>query len=423
MMSQQSPSRDRKLRTTSCIAFAYGAALFAACAADGDAFEPARREQHLIGGSPVTADFFRSTVGISDDCTAAKVGPRLFLTAAHCVALGRPGRGEEVPEDFPPNDGVRAAYLPGERLRINWGLDADDADQADFTIVATSIHPSWWQCPLCQDPILAQGGAADIAVVEIAEDTPQIPAASVELGTIAPGARVFKVGWGCEERTNIDPTTLQLGRYKADDAVIIPGSEIRHHESPITDGQVVTVDASYLITAGRSQGEGNASLCLGDSGGPLYLADGGAPRIVGVNSNYTFPPSSGPDDLGGVSWTDWHTRTSLESLHDVGQWLVDLGVNTVGGGTATADCTCPRGCDAVEPARVPFMLNGPDDTCYFFDALGFSVNSHSMARVNLNGQDITNRWVGNGSYPPERDGGYYLYLQGQKAWSWAQATN
>ena len=46
-----------------------------------------------------------------------------------------------------------------------------------------------------------------------------------------------------------------------------------------------------------------------------------------------------------------------------------------------------------------------------------------MLEVNLNGQDINNRWLGNGSYPAERDGGYYLCLGGQKSWSWLQATN
>ncbi len=408
------------------LAVAGGVALLASCAVDGedrgaaDGEALASTSQALIGGTPATADHFRSTVGISDDCTAAKVGPRLFLTAAHCVALGRPGR-EPPPEGFPANGGLRSDYLPGAELLIHWGLDADDAEQAEFTIVETSIHPSWWACPLCQDPILTQAGAADIAVIEIAENTPQIPEARVELDSIETGTPVVEVGWGCEVRTNVDPNTLELGRYKREDATIIAGSAIQHDSSRITDEQVATVDASYLITAGHAQDEDFASLCLGDSGGPLYLPDNSDPRIVGVNSNYTFPPSQGPDDLGGVSWTDWHTRTSLDSLHDVGAWLVALGVNTVGGGAPISDCSCPAGCGSVQPAAVPFTHSGVVDGCFFFESLGFSVNSHSMVEVNLNGQDISNRWLGNWSYPAERDGGYYLYLQGQKSWSWAQA--
>lgn len=429
-MSTKLHFQSHKSRATaSWLAIAPSMALLAGCVMEGEAVDSASsdstasRQQDLIGGHPAAPDHFRSTVGIGDACTAAKVGDRLFLTAAHCVAVPRPLRGMPVPDDFPPNDGVRADYLPGEPLLINWGLDADDPDQAVFTIVETSIHPSWWDCPLCQDPILAQGGAADIALIEIAQNTPQIPEASVELGTIQPTTQVIKVGWGCEERTNIDPSTLELGRYKTEDASVIPVSEIQPDSSrpPMTDEQVARVDASYVITAGRAQDEDAASLCLGDSGGPLYLPDNSDPRIVGVNSDYTFRASDDPDDLGGVSWTDWHTRTSLGSLHDVGQWLIDLGVNTVDGGGSGSECTCPNGCDSVQQASVPFMHSGPVDTCYFFENLGYSVNSHSMIEVNLNGQDITNRWLGNWSYPAERDGGYYLYLEGQKAWSWAHA--
>jgi hypothetical protein len=300
----------------------------------GEAFDAtggdsiASDEQALIGGLPAAADHFRSTVGIGDVCTAAKVAPRLFLTAAHCVAVPRPGRFEPVPEDFPPNDGIGEKYLPGQPLLIHWGLDADDPEQGVLTIVGTSIHPSWWECPLCQQP--TRQGSADIAVIEIAEDTPDIPEARIELNRVEPGAQVVKVGWGCEETTNVDPTTLELGRYKTDDAAVIATSEIQHHNSPISDDQVAVIDGSYVVTAGHDQDEDNASLCLGDSGGPLYLPNDGDPRIVGVNSDYTFRPDQ--PEPGGVSWTDWHTRTSLGSLHDVGQWLIDRGVNAASGG-------------------------------------------------------------------------------------------
>lgn len=426
-MSKRSRLNTRKLRAVAlCLGVVPGLGLLAGCAVQSDAVESndgasvVTREQALIGGSAATATHFRSTVGIGDACTAAKVGPRLFLTAAHCVAIGRPGRGTPVPDDFPPNEGVRDDYLPGEPLLINWGLDADDADQDEFTIVQTTIHPSWWGCPLCQDPILGSNGAADVAVIQIAEDTPQIPEARVELDPVPVGTQVVEVGWGCEERTNIDPNTLALGRYKTAAATTIPGSSIQHDDSPITDGQVAAVDGAYLITAGHAQDEDNASLCLGDSGGPLYLPNNSDPRVVGVNANYTFPPSQGPDDLGGVSWTDWHTRTSVGSLHGVGEWLSALGVNTVGGDTPTSSCTCPTGCDAVQQASAPFTSSGVGERCYFFDSLGNSVNSHSMVEVNLNGQNITNRWLGSSSFPAERDGGYYLYVKGQRSWSWLQ---
>jgi hypothetical protein len=86
---------------------------------------------------------------------------------------------------------------------------------------------------------------------------------------------------------------------------------------------VALIAEQYVVTAGHAQDEAFASLCLGDSGGPLYRPDRADPRVVGVNSDYSFR------DQSGVSWTDWHTRTSRGSLHDIAEWLIDLGVNTV----------------------------------------------------------------------------------------------
>jgi len=322
--------RNRQAHATSWgIATVVLGALLGGCAGAGEATDAesiGNRESALIGGSPAVPDEFRSTVGIADDCSAAKVAPRLFLTAAHCVAVGRPIKGFPVPDPFPPNDGIREDYLPGQPLSMLFGLDASDAQQGVFSIVATSIHPSWWACPPCQEPTRSQEGAADIAVVEIAEETPDIPEASVALDAVGVGTPVVKVGWGCEERTTVPQESLHLGRFKRADAVVIPASEIQVGNPLISDETVATVDASYVVTAGHDQDAANASLCLGDSGGPLYLPDASDPRVVGVNSDYTFLPTT-----DGVSWTDWHTRTSRGSLHGVAEWLIDLGVNTVGG--------------------------------------------------------------------------------------------
>jgi len=122
-----------------------------------------------------------------------------------------------------------------------------------------------------------------------------------------------------------------LGRFKLASASTIPVSEIRPYEGKMSDEQEAAMGASYLITPGHAQDEKSASLCLGDSGGPLYLADESDPRVVGVNSNYSFKTPEDESDLGGVSWADWHTRTSLGSGNGIGEWLRSLEANTVGG--------------------------------------------------------------------------------------------
>ncbi len=87
-------------------------------------------------------------------------------------------------------------------------------------------------------------------------------------------------------------------------------------------------------------------------------------------------------------------------------------------GACPGGCTCPSGCDTVVSASVPFVSEGPTNTCYFFGgSAGGYVNSWNMVGVNLNGLDISNRWIGSGSYPAAVDGGYYLYVRGDYPWS------
>jgi len=544
------------------------------------------KEQALIGGELATADHFRSTVGIANRCTAAKVGAHLFLTAAHCVDAPR---GRLPPGTVVREDGLAEDFAPGSIIPVHYGLSPTDGQVAEVTIVATTIHPSWLASTLDEPTKDADGAAADIAVFEIEEDTPAIPEAQVSLDRLAVGAEVVKLGWGCVTRAN-DPDHVGLLPYKTSEAWTVPVDHV-DHEQPrgtfFTDPQLASIDDTYSITAGRAQDADLTSLCPGDSGGPLYLPDSGESIIVGVNSDYTFLPLSGPEDLGGVSWTDWHTRTSVDSRHGTGTWLVGLGVNTVGGeppggihgvtmerwngvgGTsvnlvpiyrpadatqiipdfeiypgsgnngdnygvrvrgyltpqvtgayvlsvagddnaslriapdehsynaqivafhtgytgprqwtkyasqrsapiqlvagqryyieanvkeayqgdnlavgwnlpgqhhlppvvipsavlspidppASSACTCPSGCDSLVNATVPLTTYGTDQGCYFFEELGYSINSFGMSQVTLNGVSIQNQWLGNWAFPAEIDGGYYLYVSPQFAWAQTQ---
>ncbi|WP_437687021.1 S8 family serine peptidase [Sorangium sp. So ce176] len=87
-----------------------------------------------------------------------------------------------------------------------------------------------------------------------------------------------------------------------------------------------------------------------------------------------------------------------------------------------ADCgpcsTCvPSGCEAAAHVTVPYVNNGPINTCVFFDAASSNMQSWNMATVELNGVSFLNTWVSPSSFPPACDGGYYLRLVGDFAWS------
>ena len=84
-------------------------------------------------------------------------------------------------------------------------------------------------------------------------------------------------------------------------------------------------------------------------------------------------------------------------------------------------CTCPSGCDdisTVSAVNAPFVVYGAEDRCFFFnDTAGSYINSWNVEEVNLNGMDITGRWIGANDYPAKVDGGYYLYVLGNFPWS------
>ncbi len=585
MRTIQTNPTDPKLRTPK-----WGHLLLATltlgsgCAADASDAVPAppveSKVEGLIGGAPVAQGDYRATVGINNDCSATKVGTHHFLTAAHCVQLPRPSNPDEeaqLPPDYLSNGGVRAAYLPGADIEISWGLHANDQSQGTFTIEETVIHPSWWDCLYCRERPTVMG-MADIAVIRLLEPTPQIPQARVEVGDVRPGQKVVKVGYGCQDRV---PDNLGsaadgegLGPLKAEEGWTLPVNESAPPGGSFRGG-FEPIDESYLITGGHARYSGFGSLCLGDSGGPLYLAGVPDLRVVGVNSDYTFygPP--------GISWSDWHTRTSLASQHGIGFWLISQGVDIAwttlmrgtitferwnnAGGTSIWDipayrppseernidrfeiyagqdengdnyavrmrgylippetgtyvfsiagddnvtlrlssdyqtyntqqiayhngytgvrewnkystqrsqpihlyagyryyieaqmkegggqdhlavgwnlpgqhanppqvipgaylepyledplddwaCSCPEGCDSVILASVPGRIDNPSNGCFFFENLGSSIESENMLEVNLNGQDITNVWLGSGAYPARRDAGYYLYVEGNQ---------
>jgi hypothetical protein len=318
--------------SSSTLALSLSAAigLLAACGADASNAEFVgdeaidQQEQELIGGTAAAPYHFRSTVAIGDVCTAAKVGPRLYLTAAHCVAAPAELPDGVTPTNAPDRDGILAKFSPGTPLVIAYGLDANDqTKRSTVGIVKTSVHPTWLQS-MNYPTGATSNGAADVAVVEVDTDLTQIPQARVELGEVQPGAQVTKVGFGCEDRAGNEGNVL--GRYKTADAWLLPRSElVTGNSKVIGEWDAVVVDASYLLTSGQARDPQRASLCPGDSGGPLYIPNNSDPRVVGVNSDYQFM------DTSGVSWTDWHTRLSLRSRHSVGRWLLGLKVNTVGG--------------------------------------------------------------------------------------------
>src|SRR5690606_26368645 len=151
----------------------------------------------LIGGDVADEADYPSTVRLWSGCTATKVGPRHFLTAGHCALDGL--------------GNLNDAYQSGATF---WLTDHNNPPPytppyESYTVQQTHVHPAWVQT--CQDylaqypggeceaMVLQPGHAPDVALVVVAELSPHIPAAAVDLNPVAVNDSLRVFGYGCEQ--------------------------------------------------------------------------------------------------------------------------------------------------------------------------------------------------------------------------------
>lgn len=189
-------------------------------------------------------------------CGGFLVAPTLVVTAGHCmesVADGIPAAGPLASggpyEDFQALVGATDRSQPGEVIDI----------------VATHQHPMW---------MIGPGfGVNDIAVVELAHPSTKTPVRYAVPGDEAlyvGGTPATVLGWGWTETLDTLPDQLQKA-----DVTIFDDLDCK------TRPQYVALFAmDYEICAGAV----DKDACGGDSGGPLFVDDGGEPVVVGIVS-------------------------------------------------------------------------------------------------------------------------------------------
>lgn len=241
-------------------------------------------EPFLIGGIEVVeASLFTATIIINENrCTGSKVGEHLFLTAAHCLVDRE-------------NGGVSPRFLPGETITLKTHYLKE---WIVLTMKQVFIHPSY------QEKLVEriQAGhstheiayeAFDIAFFTVYETTQSIGAAQLDFNDVLVGEELTLGGYGCEDASYQKP---KREKYKI------------HHTVVVSDQNKSDIEKFNFFTPGKRYHIREASICPGDSGGPVYRYDEDflSPLlVVGVNSQYLF---RGPQKK--ISYLNLHTRIS-----------------------------------------------------------------------------------------------------------------
>lgn len=342
------------------------------CAIDGqsDAELIDSSQDQLVNGHVATEAEYPSAVYLGG-CTGVKVGPRHFLSAAHCF----------------PN--------PGSVTQVNVTADNNTLNQVSLSVVSVNNHPEYQNCTSCAgDGSMSDFGLRpDVTLIIVNELTPQIPVAVIDPNPVQDGASVTLTGFGCERITPPPPT-----RFKVGDSVTV---------SPLTFDPATTIPGGYTTTAGPVVVPGAPALCPGDSGGPLFRT--GTNQVVGINALV-----SGTDE-GEIG--NWFTRLDLESRYNVHAWLQGL-IGAPASTPCSSICSNPT---AITSTSYSSGNLGTGERCFESTANSVQVNCGGFASsrtfdvngtaLSCNGQAIT--------LPAKRNGGYCFHASaGANSWAW-----
>lgn len=248
----------------------------------------------LINGLPA-GKLFRGVGKINFSCTITKVGPRQFITAAHCIS----GKEKFLSLSFQDFNGI--VKVKSVHLHPTWIKDCSKFKCTGKEVGGPNMTP----------------GRSDVALFNVKDDTPKIPVVNVRYSALSNDTEVAMVGAGCTR--GIEPGGKDNMRY-AITKTISPDA-LTHEKSLYKNISEVTGQSNW-VTPGLGVGSKNASLCPGDSGGPLLTKNqDGEWEICGVAADYTF---DGPYQDGAITITNLHTRLDDESLSHIGGWIREV---------------------------------------------------------------------------------------------------
>ncbi|MFZ5890388.1 MAG: S1 family peptidase [Myxococcota bacterium] len=257
-----------------------GALALTACSSDVQESTAGQSEQPIVraaaeGGKDQVVLLYMRTVSGGQirerTCTGTYIGPRLVLTAAHCMSnvisnLVYAYWGNNFAADFAalPQVGITPVIPPPGQPSL--------FAQAD----TYEVHPDW-------DPGLVH---PDMAVVYLDRALPFEPleVARFRVGNHYVGDQAKLVGWGASQALSADISQTVGGRVQRTGFTRFLGSPTEadyHPEDPNAGMLVPAIRRNTLKTDGHAP---YANSCAGDSGGPVFVQKHGRDLVAGVGS-------------------------------------------------------------------------------------------------------------------------------------------
>lgn len=250
----------------------------------------ASAQDKLINGKPV-GDHFQGVGTFNLGCTITKVGPKQFISAAHCVGKNLP----TLSLSFKNYSGK--VNVSSFHIHPTWIKDCSQYHCTGHEVGSSRMTP----------------GRSDVVFINVKEETPSIPVIPVHYDELQYGTDVTMVGAGCTR--SVEPGGAGKMRY-ATTKLVSP--EYLTHEHSLYKNIAEITGQSNWITEGYGKDRSYSSLCPGDSGGPLLTKIDGTWKIVGIAADYTF---DGPYQDGAPTITNLHTRLDDQSLNNIGGWI------------------------------------------------------------------------------------------------------
>ena len=253
-------------------------------------------QNKLINGLPV-GDKFQGVGMFNMGCTITKVGPRQFISAAHCIGKTLP----TLALSFKTHSG--RVSVTSFHIHPTWTKDCGSFHCTGHEVGSDRMTP----------------GRSDVVFINVKEETPSIPVIPVHFDELHTGTEVVMVGGGCTR--SVEPGGYGKMRYAVTN--LISPDHLTHEHSLYRNIAEITGQSNW-ITPGYDVSTVNASLCPGDSGGPLLTKINGDWKIVGIAADYTF---NGRYQDGAPTITNLHTRLDDQSLNSIGKWIRDVWEN------------------------------------------------------------------------------------------------